>query len=303
MRDRLKELQKSVSVASAGNSSPPYQEMDLEKGRADEPNGDMKKFFDEVSSIRESTTTLKKLIQDIEETHGKQLTAVSEEQGANNANNLDNIMEQINEHSINVRNKLKAMEASTKAFGAKNPTSSDYRVRVSQHGVLVKKFTDVMHEYNDVQSKYKLKYKQRLQKQYLIVKPDATADEVEKVANGESGPIFAQQILPTAQYMEARKALQDIQDRHQDIVKIEKSILELQQLFMDMAALVSQQGDLINQIDTNVSNAVMNTEAGVKELAAAVKTQKRTRKRMCTLIFCFIIIGIVVILALTVFKR
>lgn len=42
--------------------------------------------------------------------------------------------------------------------------------------------------------------------------------------NSDSGPIFAQQVSG-GQRAEARRALQDIQDRHQDIVRIERSII------------------------------------------------------------------------------
>lgn len=41
--------------------------------------------------------------------------------------------------------------------------------------------------------------------------------------------------------MEARKALEDVQARHQELVKIEKSLVELRDLFVEMAILVEQQ--------------------------------------------------------------
>jgi t-SNARE complex subunit (syntaxin) len=41
----------------------------------------------------------------------------------------------------------------------------------------------------------------------------------------------------------SKRALEDIQSKHQEVKKIEKSILELQQLFMDMAVLVAAQGE------------------------------------------------------------
>ena len=78
--------------------------------------------------------------------------------------------------------------------------------------------------------------------------------------------------------MEAKKALEDIQNKHRDVMKIEKSILELQQLFMDMAVLVAAQGEAIDQIAIYVESAVNDTEAGVKDLTQAVEIQKRTRK-------------------------
>ncbi|ORZ40644.1 t-SNARE [Catenaria anguillulae PL171] len=267
----------------------------------------MKQFFDEVSNLRGAVNTIKKYITDIEETHQKALTAVSEEQGQDHAKAIDGFMDQVNMQSGVIRKKLKEMEAANKDFESKNPNSSDARIRVSQHAVLVKKFTDTMTEYNEIQTKYKGKYKQRLQKQYLIVKPDATPEEVEKVVSGEGGAaIFAQQIMPGAQYMEAKQALQDIQERHQDIVKIEKSILELQQLFIDMSVLVAQQGELLNQIDSHVTKAVEYTEQGVEEMKQANKIQKRSRKRMCILIFCLVILAVCVGLGLgltNIFRR
>ncbi len=44
--------------------------------------------------------------------------------------------------------------------------------------------------------------------------------------------------MDTAQ---AKQSLKDIEDRHNDILKLEKSITELRDMFMDMAMLVEQQ--------------------------------------------------------------
>lgn len=55
------------------------------------------------------------------------------------------------------------------------------------------------------------------------MKPTATPEEVQEVISGEaSTPIFAQQLMTSRE--EARQALEDIQDRHRDIVKLEKSL-------------------------------------------------------------------------------
>jgi syntaxin 1A/syntaxin 1B/2/3 len=78
--------------------------------------------------------------------------------------------------------------------------------------------------------------------------------------------------------MEATKALEDIQNKHRDVIKIEKSILELQQLFMDMAVLVAAQGEVIDRIAVHVDSAVNDTEEGVQALQKAVKLQKKSRK-------------------------
>ena len=78
--------------------------------------------------------------------------------------------------------------------------------------------------------------------------------------------------------MEAKRALEDIQKKHLEVVKIEKSILELQQLFMDMAVLLAAQGEMVDQIAVNVGKTVDHTEKGVQALNKAVKYQRKSRK-------------------------
>ena len=84
--------------------------------------------------------------------------------------------------------------------------------------------------------------------------------------------------MHAGQRNEAKRALQDIQSKHRDVQRIEKSIIELQQLFMDLTVLLAAQGEMVDQIAIHVSNAVEDTEGGVKELQTAVKLQKRNRK-------------------------
>jgi t-SNARE complex subunit (syntaxin) len=54
--------------------------------------------------------------------------------------------------------------------------------------------------------------------------PSASCPQVDNILDNEQGDsIFAQQILSPG-HAEAKQALEDIQDRHKDIMKLEKSI-------------------------------------------------------------------------------
>jgi syntaxin 1A/syntaxin 1B/2/3 len=154
-------------------------------------------------------------------------------------------MDDTNAEIQNVRNKLKStyrnkilspiaigvvMEQKNQKLGATSTNSelsAEQRIRISQHGNVTKKFIDTVSEYQEIQTKYKNKYRDRLERQYKIVKPNATSQELEKVleSGADASALFAQQILMGPQHAEAKRALYDIQERHQDIVKIEKSIL------------------------------------------------------------------------------
>jgi len=84
--------------------------------------------------------------------------------------------------------------------------------------------------------------------------------------------------------MEMKKALEDVNQRHKELLKLEESMKELQSLFVDMAAMVEQQGALIDQIDFNVSSAEQHTEKAVEQLTQAATFQRSARR--VSLLYC-----------------
>ena len=135
-----------------------------------------------IAQVRSSTA-------DIEQFHAKALTAISEEQSAQQSQELDELMTRTNKIIAKTRANLKAMEESNKKEGAdpKSKTlNADQRIRISQVVSLyrnfvarhltceqkytncTKRFMTVVKDFQNIQTKYKDKYKQRLQRQYKI---------------------------------------------------------------------------------------------------------------------------------------
>ncbi|KAJ3218999.1 Syntaxin-1A [Clydaea vesicula] len=297
IRKREKSEQKEVKEQKK------KKEKDLEKG---EGGGNAnEEFFAEIAKIRDEVAIIKQDIDQIDKIHQQALNVISEKESNEKADELEKMMDKTNKQSALIRNKLKQMDTVNKTLAKDPKNANDVRIRLSQHGAVAKKFLDVMTEYKSIQTKYQEKYKQRMQRQFLIVKPTATQEEIQEVLENkeEAVPIFAQQVLSGGQKTEAKRALKDIQDRHTDILRIEKSIMELQQLFMDMSVLVAAQGELLNAIDSHVANAVDETEAGITQLKGAVKLQKKTRKKMCIIICCLVILSVAIGVAVTMAKR
>jgi syntaxin 1A/syntaxin 1B/2/3 len=271
MRDRTLDL---------GTQEPQEPQEQKKKKKKNEPvQTDMNQFFEEIAEMKERIASIKGCIDEIRSIHDKTLNSViSEQQNAEIGRELDQAMDKTNKLSQVIRTKLKEMDQVNKQLQKKDPSGNDTTIRVAQHGVLTKNFLEVMTDYKKLQEQYQSKFKDRMQRQALIVKPNATKEEVEKMIDGEQGQMFAKQIVNSRQRQEATKALEDIQNKHKDIVKIEKSILELQQLFMDMAVLVAAQGEVIDQIAVHIDHAVADTEEGVQQLQKAVKLQKKSRK-------------------------
>ena len=58
-----------------------------------------------------------------------------------------------------------------------------------------------MTEYKKVQETYQSKFKDRMQRQALIVKPNATKEEIERMTDGEQGQLFAKQVYKISIYI------------------------------------------------------------------------------------------------------
>jgi len=112
-----------------------------------------------------------------------------------------------------------------------------------------------------VEQQHRQKYKQRLERQYKIVKPDATPEEIRAVVEDDNGgQVFSQavriypcscpcarrgrsvvivlmrflQLMNSNRYGESKAAYREVQERHKDIQKIERTLAELAQLFNDV---------------------------------------------------------------------
>eukprot|EP01135_Chromosphaera_perkinsii_P004430 Nk52_evm8s281 gene=Nk52_evmTU8s281 len=296
MRDRLAELKQK-----AGPSDDMADVVNMETG----PEGTdsfMAEFFVLIGALRDDVNELEKLVKQIAEKHGQALAAISEKQSQQSSQELDQLQDNTQRIANRIRNKLKSIEKENKAMDKTAEGSASARIRKSQHATLSRKFIAVMNEYNEVQTTYKQKYQDRVKRQYKIVKPEATQEEIDKITSAETNVnnIFAEQILSKS-HAETQKAVEDIKNRHKDLEKLEKSIMELHSLFTDMAALVEAQGEMIDRIEFNVSESAQYVEEAVIELKSAHRLQSSARRKqiyigICLLILVLIIVVIVIVM-------
>lgn len=294
MNDRLAELR---------GGGAPFVDLEARGGGSSSSAGAgsapfMEAFFEEVQEIKKAMSSIRLNIRQIEQSHGECLTAISAESSRASTEQLESLMKATNGLAQGVRSKLKGMDEENKEYARTHVGASEARIRSNMHGTLTRKFVDLMAEYQEIQTKYKNKYRERVERQYRIVKPNATRDEIDNAFDGSDGQqpeIFTQQILQGPGHAAARNALADIQERHKDITRLEISIQELHQLFLDMSVLVESQGELLDQIEYTVSQSVNYTGKAVEELRTANKYQKKVRKKMCCVIFIILIIIVIIV--------
>jgi len=249
--------------------------------------GDMSAFYAEISSLQDELKTFNDNVSRVSDLHSRSLNNMDDSAAQRNAAQLEELVEDTSALSSTLKRRIKALEA-------QGGTGRDGQIRKQQTALVKSKFVEAIQNYQSVEQQYRQRYKQRMERQFKIVKPDASPEEVRAVVNDENGgQIFSQALMNSNRYGESRAAYREVQERHEDIKKIERTLGELAQLFNDMSVLVEQQDETINVIEAQAGAVERDTEAGLGYTEKAVESARAARKKRW---ICFIIIVIVLII-------
>uniref|UniRef100_A0A8C9LEE9 t-SNARE coiled-coil homology domain-containing protein n=1 Tax=Pavo cristatus TaxID=9049 RepID=A0A8C9LEE9_PAVCR len=80
---------------------------------------------------------------------------------------------------------------------------------------------------------------------FVLAGKTTTDEELEEMLESGNPSIFTSDIISDSQI--TRQALNEIESRHKDIMKLESSIRELHEMFMDMAMFVETQNNSVLQ--------------------------------------------------------
>lgn len=112
---------------------------------------------------------------------------------------------------------------------------------------VLERYEETLGRQRKIESQINREVKDRAARQYRIVKPDATEREIEQVIRNPD-QVFSQALKGSHRYNQVRRAADEVNKRHQDILKIERTLEELAQMFTEMATLVLKQDDQIVEI-------------------------------------------------------
>ncbi|KAG0050839.1 Plasma membrane t-SNARE, secretory vesicle fusion [Gryganskiella cystojenkinii] len=261
-------------------------------------SGDINAFFTEVTSIQDDIGRVEQNITQIEELHDISLNNVSsEDQTVKVTRQLEALTADTTQLSNRIKKRIKDIELAN----LRQRTSPDIQIRNTQAAALKEKFLQTLRRFQLSESEARKKYQGRMERQYKIVKPDATQAEIQQAMESDNQQIFAQSVLQSTRYGDANRALREVQTRHDDIKKIERTILELHQLFMDMETLVTDQGVVMNTIEENTQQTDVQLESGNKEVDTAITNAHgaRRKKWICFIISIIVLIIIVIVVLKT----
>uniref|UniRef100_A0A8C9VUD3 Syntaxin-1A n=1 Tax=Scleropages formosus TaxID=113540 RepID=A0A8C9VUD3_SCLFO len=249
----------------------------------------MDEFFEQVEEIRGFIDTLSEKVEEVKRKHSAILASPNPDEKTKAE--LEQLMTDIKKLANKVRSKLKSIEQTIEQQEGTN-RSADLRIRKTQHSTLSRKFVEVMSEYNATQSDYRERCKGRIQRQLEITGRNTTNEELESMLESDNPAIFTSGIIMDSNI--TQQAMNEIETRHTEIIKLENSIRELHDMFMDMAMLVESQGELVNSIEKNVQSTEDYVGQAMEETKKAIPKRKGSRRKKIMIIICCVVLGIII---------
>ena len=145
---------------------------------------------------------------------------------------LDDYQQETNDLMDRVRSTLAQLGGNLKRMDGAEKASMK-----SQTSAAARRLMDCARKYEAVQEKYKRRYQDRIAREIRIARPDASPEEIKQAVQSGNSAVFAQEML-SSRIGEQRRVLQEVQGRHEELLKIEQSVEQLANLFQDMQVLL-----------------------------------------------------------------
>ncbi|KAI4319851.1 hypothetical protein MLD38_033401 [Melastoma candidum] len=278
---------------------------DLEMGsREIRSNSDLglEAFYGQMQEIEKLINKISGLLKKLKEANeeSKAVTKASVMKAIKKQMERD--VDEVGKVARNVKGRLEAISkenlANRRKPGCEKGSNID-RSRTNVTNGMIKKFKDLMTEFQMLRQKIQDEYRAVVERRVTTVtgtKPDEkTIDHIIETGDGEQ--IFEKAIQEMGRG-HVLNTLEEIQERHDAVKEIERKLLDLHQIYMDLAVLVDAQGEILDNIESQVANTVDHVNQGNDALNDAKQLQKKSRKCMMISIILLLIMAIIVVLSI-----
>lgn len=250
-------------------------------------------FFKKAQEIHEGLQSLKRMVSDLENKQKTVLGVALPEESMKKE--LQTLRDEIKTMAGQIQRKLKSIE-SKKGEDDGKYIPINIRMQRTQHGVLSKEFVELMGHCNTIQAQYRDRNLERIQRQLKITGTNVTGEELDAMLEKGQTDVFTQNILSDTQA--TRQALNEIESRHDEILKLERSIRDLHDMFQYLAMEVEAQGEMVDRIESNIKQSSDYVEKAKENVAKAVTYQSKARKKKMWIAICVAILILILVISL-----
>ncbi|KAI9900311.1 hypothetical protein N3K66_004573 [Trichothecium roseum] len=282
----------SNPYAQDGQGQGQYEMQNLTSGVGGGTNGGYRRplskdeFLDRVKSLREEIKNLTSDIDYIGQLHQRSLGSTDASAGAQ----LEQYVSETQVRNTAIKDGIKGLERDLV-----NTTDSTRNTKDTQLQSLKTFFRAELDKYQSLERDYQQRYREQIARQYRIVNPDATEEEVREATEADWGNegVF-QTALRTNRTGHASSVLGNVRARHNELQRIERTLHELMKLYEDLAAVVEQQDPVIQATEQNAELTNEHIEKGNDQVATATHHVRNKRKLQwwCALVVFLILVAL-----------
>ena len=186
----------------------------------------------------------------------------------------------------NFKTFIKDLDINTNLF------EQEKRISRNLHGATVKNFQDIMLEFQSLESDLKSTNEGMIiRSAEIVINRQLTREEKKNIIES---PEIAQKLieekLSGQAHSKLQNALQDLQERHDEIKKLESSILAVHALIEELAGLVKLQGEMIDNICDNISAAKDDAIKAEEDIFVSKKNMISARRKKCVILIIILIV-------------
>ncbi|XP_060939191.1 syntaxin-11a [Limanda limanda] len=286
MRDRMCELQTSTPKSAEEeqrdeeNHSPEDKEHLEQHAIVFEAEDLMAGIYKEAQSMRKEMLLCKLDVKRLGKQNTRFLTSVRR---------ISSIKRDSNALGRGIKARAEAIYARLKKMGKLSKeleeehgsTSAIARIVRSQYVSLTNEFHGTMSEFNEAEMEQRENCKTRIQRQAEIMGWEVSREQIDEMIETGKWNVFSDNLLLEGR--SARSALNEIENRHKELLELEGRLREIQELFFELAMQVEMQGKMVDNIQANVGR----TQDYIAKSSAQIKQAvKYKRNNPCKKLFC-----------------
>ncbi|KUJ18994.1 t-SNARE [Mollisia scopiformis] len=171
-----------------------------------------------------------------------------------------------------------------------------------QVGKVDRMLKTTINEYQQVDRDFRKKLDDQAARQYRIVRPEATEEEVREAIQEPNQQMFAQALMQGNRRGQAVDVQDAVRQRSEAIRKIESQIIELAELFQDMDNLVMQQEAAVVNIEQKGEEVVENMDKGTEQIGVAIQSARNARKWKWWCLGIVVLIIAIIVIVILIYK-
>lgn len=254
---------------------------------------------DFLAQVNFTRGEIRQLTSDVQAIAGLHQRGLSGDDAAQNQ--LAAHIEETSRRTTSIRSAIKTLKSDVE-----HTTDHSLSMKKQQWTALNDAFKTELRTYMEAEKRYRESYRDQIARQYRIVNPAATEEEVRRAADANWGDegVF-QQALRQNRAAQGRAVLGAVRARHNELKQIEQSILELAAMFNDLDTLVLQQAPMVAEIEQKAEDTVENLDQGNAQVSKSAEHAKHRRKLKwwCLGISVFIVIAVIIIVLIVLWQQ